>query len=191
MRNYICRGVLLVIAVCFSTVAYAQPQDQDNDVKQLKLTTEFIGAEGEVIGSATLVEGVTGVLIKSEFNGLPPGVHGYHIHETGDCGEPGEFQAAGSHLNPDNVSHGFYHENGPHPGDLPNIHVPETGNLTVELYSEMLSLEKEQQERVYLLDENGSALVVHENADDYFSQTSGNSGGRIACAPITNDKLQQ
>lgn len=35
-----------------------------------------------------------------------------------------------------------------------------------------------------LFDDDGSAIIVHANADDYRSQPSGDAGGRIACAAI-------
>ncbi|HSO59112.1 MAG TPA: superoxide dismutase family protein, partial [Paenisporosarcina sp.] len=35
-----------------------------------------------------------------------------------------------------------------------------------------------------LLDEDGSALIIHEKEDDYVTDPSGNSGDRIACAII-------
>ena len=37
---------------------------------------------------------------------------------------------------------------------------------------------------VTLLDEDGSAIVVHAAPDDYLTQPSGNSGNRIACGVI-------
>jgi len=35
-----------------------------------------------------------------------------------------------------------------------------------------------------LLDDDGSAIIIHDGADDYESQPTGNAGGRIACGPI-------
>jgi Cu-Zn family superoxide dismutase len=35
-----------------------------------------------------------------------------------------------------------------------------------------------------LLDADGAAVVVHANADDYRTDPSGNSGGRIACGVL-------
>ena len=34
-------------------------------------------------------------------------------------------------------------------------------------------------------DADGTAVVVHANADDYRTDPSGNSGGRIACGVLT------
>jgi Cu-Zn family superoxide dismutase len=35
-----------------------------------------------------------------------------------------------------------------------------------------------------LVDQDGSSIMIHANADDYVSQPSGNSGPKIACAVI-------
>ena len=35
-----------------------------------------------------------------------------------------------------------------------------------------------------ILDENGAALVIHADADDFKTDPSGNSGDRIACAVL-------
>ncbi len=40
---------------------------------------------------------------------LPPGPHGLHIYETGDCGGPG-FVDAGGHFNPTAKGHGLVDE---------------------------------------------------------------------------------
>lgn len=69
-----------------------------------------------------------------------------------------------------------------HAGDLPNLHVPQGGVLTVELVSTALTLEPSKPHS--LLDADGSALVVHAGADDYRSDPDGKAGERIACGVI-------
>ena len=39
-----------------------------------------------------------------DLTNVPPGVHGFHVHEKGDCGNNG--QNAGAHFNPTNTVHG-------------------------------------------------------------------------------------
>jgi superoxide dismutase, Cu-Zn family len=73
-------------------------------------------------------------------------------------------------------------ENGPHAGDLPNVHVGQDGLLKVEFFTERLSLAEGAANP--LKDADGSAIVIHAGPDDYASDPSGNSGDRLACGVI-------
>jgi superoxide dismutase, Cu-Zn family len=137
---------------------------------------EIKNAEGKTVGQATLAPKGDGVQITATFNGLPPGTHAFHIHEVGKCDPP--FESAGGHFNPAGKQHGKDNPRGPHAGDLPNIQVPPDGRAKVEVVAKGVSLKGGQAE---LLDADGSALVVHDGADDYKSDPAGNSGKRIAC----------
>ena len=112
--------------------------------------------------------------------GLSPGAHGVHLHTTGSCTAP-DFASAGAHLNPGGHQHGTSNPAGPHLGDLPNITVGSAGTGTV---SATLSGTREDV-LARLFDADGTAVVVHANADDYRTDPSGNSGGRIACGVLT------
>ena len=105
--------------------------------------------------------------------GLPAGVHGVHIHTTGKCDAP-DFTTAGGHWNPTGKMHGSENPMGPHEGDLPNLTVGAdgSGNLTFTVAGASLAT---------MLDADGAAFVVHAGSDDYKTDPSGNSGGRIAC----------
>jgi Cu-Zn family superoxide dismutase len=137
-------------------------------------------ADGKEIGKATLLTTPGGTLITLELTAAPPGAHGFHIHTTGKC-EPPKFESAGGHFNPDESQHGFLNAEGPHAGDMPNIHVPENGKLTVEVLNTLVTVGGENA----LLDEDGAALVLHADPDDYKSDPAGHAGGRIACGVIT------
>lgn len=137
--------------------------------------------KGETIGSADIAKTESGViLIKIEARGIPEGVHGVHVHETGDCSGEG-FKLAGGHLG-NGADHGVGTSGGPHPGDLPNAHVGADGILKVEYFTKELMLEEFGLGPLY--DEDGSAIVIHAGADDYLSQPSGDAGDRIACGVI-------
>jgi Cu-Zn family superoxide dismutase len=69
---------------------------------------------------------------------------------------------------------------GPHAGDMPNLHVPESGKLSIEVLNPLVTLRGDRA----LLDEDGSALVIHAGADDYVTDPAGNAGDRIACGVI-------
>ncbi len=69
-----------------------------------------------------------------------------------------------------------------HAGDMPNLHVPQSGDLSVEVVNTAITLEKGKPNSVF--DNDGSAIVIHAKADDYKSDPAGNSGDRIACGVI-------
>ena len=150
-------------------------------------TAKMISDDKEDAGSVTLTQTPNGVLIEAHLKELPDGEHGFHIHETGKCDAP-DFKSAGGHFNPTDAEHGLHVEGGPHAGDMPNIHFPEDGDkgLRFEVLNAMVSLE--EGEEGYLLDEDGSAIMVHAGPDDYESQPSGDAGGRIACGVIEMGK---
>lgn len=139
----------------------------------------FAGTDGQQIGSATLIGTPHGVLVQASLEGFPPGTHAFHLHQTGSCSP--DFTASGGHYNPHGTGHGFFDPAGRHVGDLPNVHVPESGNLEVELFADLATLREGD---AALLDDDGSAIVVHQGADDYRTDPAGAGGDRIACAVI-------
>jgi Cu-Zn family superoxide dismutase len=138
------------------------------------------GKDGKEVGKVELTDTPSGVLMRLTLDGVPPGDHAFHVHAVGKC-EPPDFKSAGPHFNPDDTKHGLMNAEGPHAGDMPNLHVPDSGKLTVEVLNEMVTLDAEPA----LLDEDGSAIVVHAVADDYQTDPAGNAGDRIACGVIT------
>lgn len=77
----------------------------------------FVDASGATIGWAKLVEDGAGrVHVNIHVKGLPPGLHGIHIHSVADCMP---FADAGGHYNPLGHEHGLDNPSGPHAGDLP------------------------------------------------------------------------
>lgn len=139
-------------------------------------TATLQDVDGNAVGAAEFFEAPRGTLLKVRFQGLPEGTHAFHVHETGECEPP--FQSAGGHFNPYEVAHGFFADAGQHAGDLPNIHVPASGELELEIFSAFLIQDGT------LLDEDGSALVVHAGADDYSTDPAGAAGERLACGVI-------
>jgi Cu-Zn family superoxide dismutase len=137
-------------------------------------------AQGAEVGKATLTTTPSGVLISLDLTALPAGEHAFHIHAVGKC-EPPKFESAGPHFNPGTTKHGLMNPQGPHAGDMPNLHVPEGGKLQVEVLNPTVTLSAESA----LLDEDGSAIVVHAGADDYQTDPAGNAGDRVACGIIT------
>lgn len=100
-------------------------------------------------------------------------VFGFHIHEGAECfGSPNDpLSTAGKHYNPGNCDHPH------HAGDLP----PLFGNGGYAL-SVVLT------DRFTVKEIIGRTVIVHDQADDFTTQSSGNSGKKIACGPITEVK---
>jgi Cu-Zn family superoxide dismutase len=131
------------------------------------------------VGTVDLKETPNGVLMTVELDGLPEGTHAFHIHETGKCEPP--FKSAGGHFNPTGAHHGILSAKGKHAGDLPNIHVT-GGSLTLEVLAAEVTLAEGKDNSLF--DDDGSAIVIHEGADDYISNPAGDAGSRIACGVI-------
>lgn len=166
----------LLAAIFAAGSAYAQEESA---------SASMIDTEENDVGTVTFEATPSGMLLVTvEMTDLPPGPHGFHVHETGECDASGGFESAGGHYAGDK-EHGVMSENGPHPGDFPNVTVSETGVLKVAFFTDRLSLGDSGENP--LMDEDGSAVVVHAGQDDYESQPSGDAGDRIACGVIKSE----
>lgn len=144
--------------------------------------TTVINSKGKTLGNVTLTEADNhGVLVTAELKGLTEGWHAFHIHEKGVCTAP-DFKSAGGHFNPEKKAHGFESDHGAHAGDLPNAHVGKDGKLVLQYLAPGVTLKDGPNS---LLDADGSAIVLHEKADDYKSDPAGDAGGRVACGAFT------
>lgn len=174
---------MLVVCTVFLLAACGKNNAQlpVNSEPEEVLKKSIINTDGDEIGEVVVTEGTEGVTMKLEASGLEPGIHGIHIHETGKCVAP-DFKSAGGHFNPTQKEHGFNNLKGFHKGDLPNVEVADDGRLSTEVTTAEVTLKPGQPNSI--LDNQGSALVIHETADDYKTDPSGNSGNRIACAEL-------
>jgi Cu-Zn family superoxide dismutase len=136
---------------------------------------------GKDVGEANLTQTRNGVLLRLSVKGIEPGEHAFHVHAVGKCEPP--FTSAGGHFNPASHKHGLEAPDGAHAGDMPNLYVPQSGDLTVEVLNTMITLAKGQPNSVF--HSGGTALVVHAKADDNKSDPAGNAGDRIACGVVT------
>lgn len=149
----------------------------DQSTERATASYEISNADGEVVGRLELTDGAGGVLVEAEIEGLAPGEHGFHLHETGRCEPP--FESAGGHYAPSGRLHGLLSDGGPHAGDLPNLVVAEGASVTAtHAWADGLTIDE-------LTAEDGSALVIHAGPDDYRTDPAGAAGDRVACAEIT------
>jgi Cu-Zn family superoxide dismutase len=146
-------------------------------------TAMLMGVGGKAIGTVTLTDAPTGVLLRVEASGLAPGWHGIHFHEKGDCSDAA-FKMAGGHVHSMTpVVHGLLHQGANDQGDLTNVYAGADGKVNAEIFSTMASLHAAPG-FANLLDADGSAVVIHASADDYTTQPIGGAGARVACAVV-------
>ena len=164
-------GVIVLLAGLALAVATSQTASAMDPA-----TAKLKNAKGESVGEVTLNRTPHGTLLHARFSNLPPGAHAFHVHAVGKCEPP--FKSAGGHYNPGGKKHGFLAAEGLHAGDMPNIHVPASGSLEIEVLNTLLKLDSN------LFDADGAAIVLHAGPDDYKSDPAGAAGGRIACGVI-------
>lgn len=134
-------------------------------------------------GEVELKETSDGVEIEAKIKDASPGMHGFHIHEKGDCSDlPGE--SMGAHFNPDGKDHMLPHEgDARHLGDLGNIEVGDDGKGEVKFTLKGASLQEGHSHSLL-----GRSFVVHERKDlGQEKQPAGDSGAPIACGVIKKD----
>ena len=167
------RSCVLAGALVWTSAVFAQSAAQSAHVN-------IVNAQGQKIGTATIRQADGGVRIDVQVSQLPPGTHGIHVHTVGKCEGPA-FTSAGGHLNPTSKKHGKDNPEGPHAGDLLNIQIDPSGNGKASLLNPNATLGDGPNS---LFHEGGTAIVIHEKADDYKTDPAGNSGARIACGVI-------
>jgi Cu-Zn family superoxide dismutase len=162
-------AAMLLLAACNGDHHVGQPLPHPGPVA-MAIVRDAAGAD---LGRATATTVEGGMRVTVEVHGLPPGMHGVHIHTVGRC-DPPAFASAGGHWNPLGAHHGTLDPAGPHLGDLPNLIVGSDGRATLGVNIPGATM-------AGLLDSDGSAIVVHADRDDMMTDPSGNSGARIAC----------
>jgi superoxide dismutase, Cu-Zn family len=136
--------------------------------------TSGSNAQGTV-GFVPLADGT--VRVNVNLTGVPPGIHGFHVHEKGDCGDNGN--AAGGHFNPTATAHGAPQADPHHAGDFGNVTADDAGRVQTEFVTSSITVEAGASSVV------GHAIILHANPDDLTTQPTGNAGGRIACGVVS------
>lgn len=135
-----------------------------------------------VTGSVEFVDIGDAVEVRFNLSGLSAGEHGFHVHQTGDCGPDSTGTpagAAGGHFNPLSSEHGAPGA-GPanrHAGDLGNIEADAGGNAIGTRVDSVLAFSGPTSIV-------GKGFIVHGGKDDLESQPSGDAGPRVGCGVI-------
>jgi superoxide dismutase, Cu-Zn family len=165
--------------------APACKQDRAGQVEGVAVLRD---ADGTQVAEATFTSVDGGVKLHIEGGPLPPGPHGFHVHEHGVCEAP-SFESAGDHFNPTDKRHGLEDPEGPHVGDLPNLVVDADGRVDAEFTLAGATLDDNAD--TSLLAGDGTALVIHAEPDDQNTDPAGDSGPRIACGVIENSTARR
>lgn len=142
-------------------------------------TATLVATSGSTVsGKVMLTQLADGsVRVKADLAGVPAGVHGFHIHEKGDCGDNGN--AAGGHYNPSSTAHGAPDAMPHHAGDFGNVTANAAGKVNTTFTTRSVTVDAGSSSAV------GHAIILHANPDDLTTQPTGNAGGRIACGVVT------
>jgi len=172
------RIVILLVLVALAAFATSAQADSARARR-----VQFVDANGNSVGSARLTPGGRGLVrVQVSVRGLPPGFHGFHVHGVGSCEPP--FTSAGGHHNPAGADHPG------HAGDMPLLYVTAGGIARAEFVTDRFDVAS-------LFDSDGSAIIIHANADNYANiptryaaapdaetLRTGDAGPRIACGVI-------
>jgi Cu-Zn family superoxide dismutase len=150
---------------------------------QAPMTLVTAGGTGKMIGVVSISESANGLVFTPKLTDLPPGPHGYHVHENGSCGvneKDGKkvaAGAAGSHLDPGGSKQHLGPTGNGHLGDLPPLVAGGDGRATVPVTAPRLKS---------LAEVKGKALMIHAGGDNYADKPAplGGGGERIACGVI-------
>lgn len=173
------RTAKLAIIAPFAVLALSGCQTAYEAAATQIASTSIQNRAGETVGTARLYSLGEEVTLNASFSGLTAGTHAVHLHTTGDC-SASDFTSAGGHLNPGGNQHGTQNPQGAHLGDLPNLTVGSDGLGTM---STILRGTRSSVEAA-IFDADGTAIVVHEGADDYRSDPAGAAGSRVACGVV-------
>lgn len=167
---------LFVFAIIIFIISGCGNHTDPNVIEMHALTAQGVG---KTIGTIKISETPYGTLFTPNLNGLEPGLHGFHLHETGSCdaaekdGKMVPGLAAGGHYDPTGTkAHKGPYGNG-HLGDLPALYVDDQGLSTHPVLAP----------RVKTADVKGRALIIHAGGDNYSDRPAalGGGAGRVAC----------
>ncbi len=171
---------IVALIVIASIYGCKTATERDNLKGKERLSLTFESKSGsDVKGNAVFTENKGAITINATFSGLKPGIHAIHIHEKADC-SASDASSAGGHWNPTFKSHGKWGSSSYHRGDIGNFTTDQYGNGSITMTTNEWCIGCGDASKDIL----GKGLIVHEKADDYVTQPTGDAGGRVACTAI-------
>src|SRR5262245_36518444 len=98
--------LLMLVASAIGAEAAAADATTPSATRVVPMTLVDARGVGSAIGEVALTETRYGVVLTPSLVGLPPGLHGFHVHENPSCapaekdGAMAAAQAAGAHYDP-------------------------------------------------------------------------------------------
>jgi Cu-Zn family superoxide dismutase len=134
------------------------------------------------VGQVVVSESKYGLVFTPDMNSLPPGLHGFHVHEHANCqpdkkdGKAVAAHGAGGHYDPEKTGHHELPWGDGHRGDLPALYVAADGRAVQPVLAPRLKLS----------DMRGRSVMVHAGGDNHADkpQPLGGGGARIACGVV-------
>jgi Cu-Zn family superoxide dismutase len=176
---FVCLGVVLLsAALCVAGTGPAEEQaGAAAPASNAAIALISPASASTCHGTVKFVQDGANVKVIADLEDVPPGVHGFHIHEFGDCSAP-DGTSAGSHYDAaGTMHHGKPEDMTKHSGDLGNLTADANGKAHYEITVSGISISGGSAPIL------GRGVIVHAKPDD-FGQPVGNAGGRIGCGVI-------
>ena len=168
------KGWLLIMVI----LSACQTQDSNSAISEVYLSQ--LEGRGAKIGEIMFSDTPQGLRVSVDLQSLPPGEHGFHIHENASCapaidknGIMQPAQAAGGHFDPEHTGKHLGPAGHGHLGDMPALNVLADGTVKTSFYLPKLTVAEIK----------NRSVVIHAGGDNYSDepQPLGGGGARIAC----------
>ena len=152
---------------------------------EVTVPMSLVDAQGKAtpVGTVRVAETAHGLVFAPDLKQLPPGLHGFHVHENPSCapavkdGAPVAALGAGGHFDPKATKRHAEPWGEGHLGDLPALYVAADGTATYPVLAPRIRSLAEILNR---------SLMVHVGSDNHSDHPAplGGGGARMACGVI-------